>query len=422
MNMDVLQFMEDVMMETHPDRPLVHAPRRSRCRCERLQAMAQEQLALLASISTLGFWRWNRAADRVWASKGTRSILELGANTSLSRDTMLVAIHPVDRAAMVRAISASAQHGDMVEMEVRVVKKDREIRWITAKTCAYRDGNGMLLKLAGYVLDDSRCKRVEAESLEQKRRITHLTRVTMLGGLSGALAHELQQPLTSILCNAQAAQLLAGEASVNIENLQEILRDIISEDKRAGQIIQHLSSLLMRGEQHVQLLAISDLVRHALTLTRSTLIERAVQVDLRIDESVSAAAMGNPVELQQVLLNLILNACDAMRDNPAGDRRIEITVALDGEQGEVRTSVRDCGKGIDRNQLDQIFDPFFTTKSSGLGMGLGLAVSRSIMAAHDGELWATNNSDRGATFHFTLPTASTRDSNEQHRANSICSG
>ena len=141
-------------------------------------------------------------------------------------------------------------------------------------------------------------------------------------------------------------------------------------------------------------------MRDVLALARSTLKERNVQVDSHIEEGVPAV-LGDSVGLQQVLLNLILNACESMSANAAADRRIEIVVARDAEAGAVRTSVLDCGKGIEDNQLERIFDPFFTTKANGLG--LGLAVCHSIVTAQNGRLWATNRPDRGAAFHFTLP-------------------
>ena len=373
-----------------------------RRRSERLPAKVRERLALLSSMSSLGFWRWNRTTDEVWASKHARRILGLDARSSLSRDLLLDAIHPVDRAEVIKAVSACSDHSDTVEMELRVVLPDGEVRWVSTRASAYRDASGMIRRVAGYVIDNSQRKRAESESLKQQQQITHLTRVGMLGELSGALAHELQQPLTAILCNAQAAQLMAAKTPFNVEDLREILQDIVSEDKHAGQIIQHLRSLLMRGELQVQPIEIADLIGAVLTLARGTLRERNVQVAFHIDEGVSAV-LGDRVELQQVLLNLILNACEAMSANAAGDRRIEIVAALSAEQDAVRTSVLDCGKGIDPAQLDHIFEPFFTTKESGLG--LGLAVCHSIIAAHRGRLWATNNSDCGAAFHFTLPLA-----------------
>lgn len=303
---------------------------------------------------------------------------------------------------MINSISATASHGDSVEMQLRAVGQGGQMRWITVKAHAYRDANGTILRVVGYVVDDSDQKRVEAESLRQQQQISHLTRVAMLGELSGALAHELQQPLTAILCNAQAAQLLAAKAQFNVEEMREILLDIVSDDKHAGQIIQHLRSLLMRGETQFQRVEIGDLLHNVLALARGTLRERNVQVDARIDEGVPAV-LGDRVELQQVLLNLILNACESMSANAAADRRIEIVAACDAEQGVVRTSVLDHGKGIEPDQLDRIFDPFFTTKDDGLG--LGLAVCHSIVAAHKGRLWAANRSGYGAAFHFTLPIA-----------------
>jgi C4-dicarboxylate-specific signal transduction histidine kinase len=236
--------------------------------------------------------------------------------------------------------------------------------------------------------------------MRRQQQITHLTRVAMLGELSGALVHELQQPPTAILCKAQAAQLLAAKAAFNVEALRELFQDIVRDDKHAGQIIQHLRSLLMRGELPIQRIDIADVLRDVLTLARGSLTKRSVQVTLRIDEGVSGV-LANRVELQQVLLNLVLNASEAMSANAPGDRQIQVEIALDAEQRAVRTSIIDCGRGIDRDQLDHIFDPFFTTKQGGLG--LGLAVCRSIILAHKGRLWAANNSDRGAAFNFTLP-------------------
>jgi len=378
--------------------------RRTRRRYERRLAKARERLALLASMKSLGFWRWNRTTDVVWASKHARSVLGLAARGSLKRDTLLAAIHPVDRIAMVRAISRTACETDTVEMELRVVSLEHAIRWITAKAAAYRDVNGMILRVVGYVIDDTQRKRAEEESLKQQRLITHLTRVAMMGELSGTLAHELQQPLTAILCNAQAGQLLAAKEHLDVEELREIFREIIRDDKHAGEVIHHLRSHLMRGEMHIECLNLRGLLREVLTLARGTLTEYNVQLDAHIDDSIPDV-QGDRVEVQQLLLNLILNACESMSANVAEDRRIEIVAVLDPNCGFVRTSVLDRGGGIGHEQLEHIFDPFITTKKGGLG--LGLAVSHSIILAHNGRLWATNRADGGAAFHFTLPIVTT---------------
>jgi two-component system, LuxR family, sensor kinase FixL len=387
--------------------------RRTRRKYERYIAKVREQRLLLASVKSIGFWSWERSTDVVWASHNARSVLGLPARGSLTRDTLLAAIHPVDRAEIVRAISRSACETDPVEMELRLVSPQRELRWATAKVAAYRDSNGMLLRLAGYVVDDTARRRAEAESVEQQRQITHLTRVAMMGELSGTLAHELHQPLTAILCNAQAGELLAAKDDSRAEDLREIFQEIIRDDKHACKIIHHLRSHLMRGELQLESLDLSEVLNEVLVLARGTLAKHNMHLEARIEDGIPAV-QGVRVEIQQILLNLIFNACESMSSNAAGDRRIEIVAlldqhgGLDNSSGFVRTSVLDCGGGIGPEQLERIFEPFFTTKAAGLG--LGLSVCRSIISAHKGQLWATNRDTGGAAFHFTLPIAAFAES------------
>jgi C4-dicarboxylate-specific signal transduction histidine kinase len=363
---------------------------------------ARERRRLLSSIVGLGFWRWSRGSNEVWASKQARGILGLAPSAPVTREHLLGTIHPLDRAEAIRAISVAASHRDTVEVELRVIRADDQISWITARACVYRDLDESIVRVVGCIVDNTHRKRAEAESFNQQRQIAHLTRVAMLAELSGALAHELQQPLTAILCNAQAAQLLAAKADFNVDALREILGEIVLDDKHAGEIIRRLRSMLSRGELQVQRLKIIDILRSVLALCRGTLEERHVHVDLRI-EAESPTVLGAGVELQQVLLNLILNASESMSGNGASDRRMEIALSHADERNMIRVSVVDCGKGIAEDHLERVFEPFFTTKTTGLG--LGLAVSRTIIGAHKGRLWATNNRDRGAAFHFTLPMA-----------------
>ncbi len=369
---------------------------------EKLLAKLHEQVAVVSSIDGLGLWSWDAASDCVWASPQARSILGLDQYELLTRDNLLAAVHPADLPRVLRAIGSTTRTSDLVQLELRVAGRGGEIRWITAKFAASRDSKGALVRVTGCVIDDSRRRAAEEELAQQQRQITHLTRVAMLGELSGALAHELQQPLTAILCNAQAAQMLTAKSSLDVVELREILHDIVTDDKHAGQIIHHLRALLMRGEMHFHRHQIADLLDGVLILARGTLAERKVDVETHIEEGVPAV-LGDRVELQQVLLNLVLNASESMGQNAVGDRRIEIVAAFEASQGAVRTSVLDRGRGIDPEKLERVFDPFVTTKDGGLG--LGLAVCRSIIAAHRGRLWAENRSDRGAAFHFVLPAA-----------------
>ena len=384
----------------------VFIQRRKRRVAERLSAESQERLALIASMSGFGFWSWEAATDRVWASQHARSVLGIDATAPLVSDSLLAAIYPEDRSGVLDAIgSANAETDGAMEGELRVMGAGGDIRWITVKARAYRDTRGPadrapIRRVTGYVIDDSQRKRTAAELLKLQQKLTHLSRVALLGELAGALAHELQQPLTAILCNVQAAQILIAKDPPQLEDFTEILQEITVENKHAGQIIQRLRALLLRGETHFQRTEISDLLRDVLSLARGTLKERNVQLNTRIDEAIPAVH-GDRVELQQVLLNLIVNACESMSRNLPRDRRIEIVAALDADHSTVLISVLDCGAGIDPEQLERIFEPFFTTKAQGLG--LGLSICQSIISAHGGRLWATNRSDRGTGVHFSLP-------------------
>jgi two-component system, LuxR family, sensor kinase FixL len=221
----------------------------------------------------------------------------------------------------------------------------------------------------------------------------------MLGELSGSMAHELNQPLTAILSNAQAAQRFLAQDKVDLNEVTEILADIVDQDHRAGEVIRRLRLLLKEGEVHQQPLNVNEVLQEGLRLIRNDLVNRGVVLTPRFAPSLPPA-IGDRVQLQQVLVNLVMNACDAMTDNAPANRRVVVSTELSNGQG-VLCSVSDLGPGIPSESLEQVFSFFFTTKSHGLGVGL--AVCRSIIVAHGGRLWASNNPEGGATFHFTLP-------------------
>ena len=252
------------------------------------------------------------------------------------------------------------------------------------------------------IVDITERRRAELEAARQRNELAHLSRVALLGELSGSLAHELNQPLAAILFNAQAAQLLLMQNAsdpAELQELQEILREIVEENKRAGEVIRRLRALLRKGETQLEPLDINELVISVLKLMRSDLINQHVAVRTELAPDLPAVD-GDDVQLQQVLLNLFVNGCDAMAEVEAIERRLLVcTELIDGK--EVSVSVADQGNGITHEKMERVFEPFFTTKTQ--GMGLGLAVCRTIISAHGGRLWAANNPGRGATFQFTLP-------------------
>ena len=253
-------------------------------------------------------------------------------------------------------------------------------------------------------------KRNETVTQQLREELAQAGRIMTLGMLSASLTHELSQPLSAILVNGQAAHRLAvrGGASDGAE-LQEILTDIITASRRAGGILQRLRrSFGSESTRHYEPLDLNDVVRDVLDLTRGDLIRQGVSVN-RQQATELPCILGDRAQLQQLLLNLILNAADAMRDNAVGDREITITTSA-GDDG-VRLSIADVGTGIDPARLGSIFEPFFTTKREGLG--LGLALCRWIVLAHAGQLTAGNNAVRGATFRCVVPSLDTPQQTDQ---------
>lgn len=256
---------------------------------------------------------------------------------------------------------------------------------------------GMLVLTA--IVDVTERKRAESELRRNREELAHLTRITTLGELATSLAHEVNQPLTAILSNAQAAQRFLSKKSSDIEEVREILHDIVQDSNRAGDVIRRMRALVKKEDIEFGSLDLSNTIREILMILQSDAALRNVRVVLDVSPDLPQVR-GDRIQLQQVLLNLLLNAFDAMKDCPADEREVLVRAEADGA-GLVRTSVSDLGTGLTSDKLDRIFQPFFSTKREGLGMGL--SISKSIIEAHGGKLWAENNNGRGATFCFTVP-------------------
>jgi two-component system sensor kinase FixL len=250
------------------------------------------------------------------------------------------------------------------------------------------------------IVDITERKLAELEAARQRHDLAHLSRVTTLGELSSSLAHELTHPLTAILSNAQAAQRFLAVDHVDLDEVREILNDIVTQDQRAGEVIHGLRLLLKKGEpqEYCDDVDLNEVILDVVKLMHGDLINRNVNVDTDLAQNLPAVT-GDRVQLQQVLLNLMLNGCEAMADHNSSERRL--LIASQWESGAVRVSVTDRGGGIPQEKMEQVFERFFTTKKE--GMGLGLSVCHTIINAHRGKIWATNNGGCGATFHFCLP-------------------
>ena len=243
--------------------------------------------------------------------------------------------------------------------------------------------------------------KVEQEADELRQEIAHVGRVSMLGQLASALAHEINQPLGAILRNTEAAELHMQNQSPDLEELRAILGDIQKDDQRAVAVIDRMRSLLGRRKLNREPILLRDPIEDLLNLVRSDATTRNVRLEMDVPADLPPVC-ADRVHFQQVLLNLIMNAMDAQNECAPEARRVAVSAQRDG-RATVEVAVRDSGHGIPAGHLSKVFDSFHTTKPD--GMGMGLAISRTIIEAHGGRLWAENNEDGGATFRFTLPIA-----------------
>jgi signal transduction histidine kinase len=255
------------------------------------------------------------------------------------------------------------------------------------------------ITISGLLVERSQRRRAEAEILNQRTELAHVTRVSTIGQLTSTLAHELNQPLGAILRNAEAAEIILQKKNPDLEEIRAILTDIRKDNQRAGNVIDRLRSLLKRRSLELKSLDFGELLKETITLSESDARARQVHLVLQAPSKLPSVR-GDRVHLQQVLLNLILNGMDAMANGARAGRTLTVRAEIP-EAGNVQVSVSDCGSGIAPDELERLFEPFFTTKAN--GMGMGLAISQTIIEAHGGKIWGGNNPPRGAVFKFTLP-------------------
>lgn len=261
------------------------------------------------------------------------------------------------------------------------------------------DGDVSELQAIGTDVTDLKC--AEKELLKQRAQVLHLTRVASIGEVSGAIAHDLNQPLAALLSNAQALEMLLESESPDLAEGCEITRDIVAETKRAGQIVHRLRALLKKGEFTPERIDTADLIGEAVTLLHGELLDQNIDVVYDIAAQIPAI-FGDRVQLLQLMLNLLINSSEAIGATASHDREIRVS-AKAGEAGDVLIAVADTGCGIPPDVAERVFEPFYSTKQD--GMGLGLSIARSIVRAHDGRVELWNNDSGGAVLAITLPQA-----------------
>ena len=307
-------------------------------------------------------------------------------------------IHPEDRSKFEDEWHAALVAGETFDVEARLRRADGQYRQFLLRGVPLRDELGKIIKWYGTSTDIEERKRTEEALQEAHARLAHITRVMAMGELAAAIAHEVNQPLAAIVTNANFCLRQLANATPNLEKLREAIAEIANDGTRASAVISRIRALLQRGAPERVELDINQLIQEVNVLLRDELTRN--RVSLRADLAADLPRVsGDPIQLQQVLINLVMNGIDAMRT--LTDRKRELLIKSAKNHSEVFIQVQDSGEGLDPQQAERIFEPFFTTKPEGIGMGL--SISRSIVESHGGRLWAESGS-RGARFQFTLPT------------------
>ena len=371
-----------------------------RKRSEEKLRRSEAHLAEAQKLSRTGSFGWKAFADEHFWSGETFRIFECDPSTRVTLQLILDRVVPQDLPLMRQAIALAA-NGDDIDYQCRFLMPGGSVKHLHIVAHGTRDQDGRL-EYIGAVQDVTE-RRLSEEALGKARSdLAHVARVTSLGALTASIAHEVNQPLSGIITNASTCLRMLAADPPNVDGAQETARRTIRDGNRASDVITRLRALFSKKEATTEPVDLNEATREVIALSSSDLQRSRVVLRSELADDLPPVT-GDRVQLQQVILNLLLNAADAM--SGVDDRPRHLTIGTEREEGDrVRLTVRDTGVGIDPHNMDGLFDAFYTTKSA--GMGMGLSVSRSIIESHHGRLWAAPNDGPGATFSFSIPRTS----------------
>jgi two-component system sensor kinase FixL len=361
----------------------------------------EERVVLAAEAAHLGVWEMDTATEELWMSDGARTLFQFDSETRLDYKTVQDRVHPEDRALRDSAVKHAIETQGQYEVEYRVLLPDGTLRWIGGRARCVTGEDGTGTRLIGVSIDVTPRKLAEADALRHREELGHMSRVAAMGELTASIAHELNQPLSGIASNASAGQRFIDRGDIDLNELRDLLGDITDDARRAGDVIRDIQTMVRKGVSARQAVNLNDLVIKVVRMVNPNAMLQSCELGTFLDPDLPTVE-GDPVQLQQVLLNLIINAFDAMRDMPVSHRKVVIATERNSD-GAICASVRDYGVGIPSEALERVFEQFFTTKPKGLG--IGLAIVRSIVQSHGGTILAENADGGGARFYFTLPVS-----------------
>jgi signal transduction histidine kinase len=316
-----------------------------------------------------------------------------------SFEAFLQRVHPEDQEYVIQTFQSLVRSGGDLDLPYRIAVPGSPVRYMHAIGHPVLKPSGARGEYVGIAIDVTERRRAEQER-EKLRQLeadlAHINRVSMMGELTAALAHEIKQPIGAAVTNAEACLRFLHRDRPDVPEAREAASEMVRDARRAGDIIDHVRSLYRKGSSHQEMVDVNEVIREMTVMLRGEANQRSVTIHPSLGEGLPKV-IADRVQLQQVLMNLMLNGIEAMRDT-AGELRVKSQLA---EDDQVLISVTDSGVGLPTEKTDQIFDAFFTTKPH--GTGLGLAITRSIVESHGGRIWATSNSGPGTTFRFTLP-------------------
>jgi signal transduction histidine kinase len=360
--------------------------------------VSQQRMRLAARAANLGLWEWDIVQDRVWASDTGPASMIIVDSPHMTIERYFELIHADDREATRDALEQALEGNGQLQTELRLEAPGETMQWLSVRGQVERDIDGKPELLRGVSMDITERKQAETELQHHRRDLAHATRVSAMGQLSAALAHEINQPLGAILRNAEAAELFLRQTPPDVEELADILKDIRNDEQRAVAVIERMRVLLKRRELRLEALSVNTLLSEVAKLLHSEIQARTAS--LRIDIAAGLPQVnGDRVHLQQVFLNLLLNSLDAMNGKSTEQRQIVIRASQTND-GMIEFAVVDRGTGIAPEQLPHLFEPFYTTREN--GTGIGLAISKTIVDMHGGRIMAKNNPHGGATVSFIL--------------------